>query len=87
MNDLLNGPSKLDDFPLGAVGDQIVAMLQGAGIENPALMLAIADCDTGEMISTANLTQEDMMNFLKLMVQKHEEKAFDYTPGTEETKQ
>lgn len=70
----------LQTFPMLEVGNQCVEMLKIMKIENPAVMIVIADCDTGEMQSSANLEDVDMLNLLRLLVQGHEAKIFGERP-------
>jgi hypothetical protein len=73
-------PSKLGSVPLDMFGDNLVQMLQRMGIPQPAIFVTVVDLDTGELISTGNLSAPDTLELLRFVVKQHEDGAFDEAP-------
>lgn len=72
-------PDRLKDVPLHEIGDQIlelIPMLTRNEVARPIVFIAVGDADTGELISTANLDGQDLLNLLQLLTKSHEEGAY-----------
>jgi len=76
MSDI-NPPPKMRDFPLDAIGDNLVRLLQESGIPQPAIMLLIVDLDTGEMCSSGNLDAKDSGEMMRQFYAAHQSGAYD----------
>lgn len=64
--------SKLNTAMLPEIGDQVVGVIKTMGVESPGVILLVLDCDTGEISSSTNLKNEDMLNVLMQVLQKNE---------------
>lgn len=65
---------KLENAPLETIGNEAIGLISHiCGVENLAIFIAVADIDTGEIVSTANLCAEDLRKFITVLYESKPE--------------